>query len=154
AADALAGPQMALCANKAIDAGQPVVEGQGSTRGVAVPLLAGARAIGALYVMSFELERRLGPIYLDVLMLLGKHVGTALDNALHVRDLGQAGGPHEEAIPPGLSLAESKRAFERKIVRARLRETRGNIAAAARSLDMDRGQLSRLLKRHGINKTE
>jgi ActR/RegA family two-component response regulator len=32
-------------------------------------------------------------------------------------------------------------------------ECHGNIAAAARTLKMDRGQLSRLLKKHRVDKT-
>jgi transcriptional regulator with GAF, ATPase, and Fis domain len=51
-----------------------------------------------------------------------------------------------------LSLREARRTFEGRLVASRLAVSRGNIAAAARSLDMDRGQLSRLLKRHGVDK--
>ena len=50
-----------------------------------------------------------------------------------------------------LALSEAKRAFERWFIKARLSATSGNIAAAARLLSMDRGQLSRLVKRHGID---
>ncbi|MCA9320061.1 MAG: hypothetical protein KDB53_04970 [Planctomycetes bacterium] len=49
-------------------------------------------------------------------------------------------------------LAAAKRSFERWLVQRRLAESHGNIAAAARSLQMDRGQLSRLIKRLGIDK--
>lgn len=52
-----------------------------------------------------------------------------------------------------ISLSDAKRAFEGWLIRARLEDSRGNIAAAARTLMMDRGQLSRLVKRHGIDKT-
>jgi transcriptional regulator with GAF, ATPase, and Fis domain len=83
--------------------------------------------------------------------MLGRHVGVALDNAIHARDLSMVTG--EEAIPAGLSLRDSKRLYERRLIRARLREAHGNIASAARSLDMDRGQLSRLLKKHGVDKS-
>lgn len=50
------------------------------------------------------------------------------------------------------SLVHAKRSFERELIASRLSECGGNIAAAARSLNMDRGQLSRLVKRHEINK--
>lgn len=49
-----------------------------------------------------------------------------------------------------LSLTDAKRAFEHWLICTRLKESRGNIAAAARSLQMDRGQLSRLVKRHEL----
>ena len=51
-----------------------------------------------------------------------------------------------------IPLSTAKRAFERWLIRVRLAENNGNIAAAARSLSMDRGQLSRLVKRHDIDK--
>jgi len=51
-----------------------------------------------------------------------------------------------------VSLSAAKRAFERWLIQVRLKESRGNIAAAARHLHMDRGQLSRLVKRHDIDK--
>jgi hypothetical protein len=147
--------QVSQSVNKAVEAGQPVVDGQGLHRSVAVPLTAGSRSVGALYVQVADLERRFGTAYLDGLTLLAKHLGVAFDNASHVKDLASvSGGGGEDPIPPGLSLSDSKKAFERKLIRSRLREARGNIAAAARSLDMDRGQLSRLLKKHGIDKTQ
>ena len=51
-----------------------------------------------------------------------------------------------------VSLSAAKRSFERWLIQVRLKESRGNIAAAARKLQMDRGQLSRLVKRHAIDK--
>ncbi|NRA94848.1 MAG: hypothetical protein HRU14_01420 [Planctomycetes bacterium] len=148
-------PHVKTVIDKSIESGSPVVDGQGVDRHVAVPLGAGNRRIGALYVGVHALEERIGNAYLDLLGLLGRQIGLALDNAAHVRDMASVSAVGvEDAIPSGLSLRESKRLFERRLVRARLRESRGNIAAAARSLDMDRGQLSRLLKKHGINKLE
>lgn len=152
-ADAANAASINLVLTKAMESGQTVVDGQGPGRAVAIPLQADARQIGALYVANAEFERRFGASYLEVLMPLGKHVAAAFANAL--RAGGAAGGAEaagEEAVPPGLSLSESKRAFERRLVRARLRDARGNIASAARSLGMDRGQLSRLLKKHGVDK--
>lgn len=157
AAEAIPQAQIAASAQKAIEAGHPVVDGQGLSRGVAIPLAAGARNVGALYVTVSELERRYGPsAYLEILVLVGKHLGTAFDIAHHVRDLGTVSASSDEAdlLSNNLSLSESKRAYEKKLIRVRLREARGNIAAAARSLDMDRGQLSRLLKKHGIDKSQ
>ena len=148
-------PHVKTVIDKAIEAGTPVVDGQGVDRHVAVPLGAGNRRIGALYIGVHALEARLGNAYLDLLGLLGRQIGLALDNAAHVRDMAKVSAVGaEDAIPSGLALRESKRLFECRLVRARLRESGGNIAAAARSLDMDRGQLSRLLKKHGINKLD
>lgn len=148
-------PHVKTIVDKAIESGTPVVDGQGADRHVAVPLGAGNRRIGALYVGVHELEERIGNAYLDLLGLLGRQIGLALDNAAHIRDMAMVSAVGaEDAIPAGLSLRESKRLFERRLVRTRLRESRGNIAAAARSLDMDRGQLSRLLKKHGIDKLD
>jgi len=148
-------PQIKAIIDKAIESGTPVVDGQGADRHVAVPLGAGNRRVGALYIGVSELEARVGNTYLDLLGLLGRHIGLAVDNATHVRDMAMVSAVGaEEAIPSGLSLRESKRMFERRLIRTRLRESRGNIASAARSLDMDRGQLSRLLKKHGINKSD
>lgn len=154
-ADGAHRPQVRTVIDKAIESGTPVVDGQGADRHVAVPLGAGNRRVGALYISVRELEARVGNAYLDLLGLLGRHIGLAVDNATHVRDMAMVSAVGaEEAIPSGLSLRDSKRMFERRLIRSRLRESRGNIAGAARSLDMDRGQLSRLLKKHGINKSD
>lgn len=141
--------------DKAMESGHAVVDGQGTSRGVAVPLVSGPRLVGALYVGPADLEARLGSGHLDILTLLGRHLAVAFDNSHHVRDLSiiSAAGS-EDAIPAGLSLRESKRLYERRLIRTRLREAKGNIASAARSLHMDRGQLSRLLKKHGIDKSQ
>jgi len=147
--------QVAVAIDKAIESGTPVVDGAGPQRHVAIPLGAGNRRIGALFIGVADLENRLGSGYLDLLSLLGRHIGLALDNASHVQDMALVSAVGaEDVIPTGLSLRESKRLFERRLIRTRLRESRGNIASAARSLDMDRGQLSRLLKKHGIDKSE
>ncbi|MAG32369.1 MAG: hypothetical protein CL908_15920 [Deltaproteobacteria bacterium] len=148
-------PQVMAIIDKAIETGTPVVDGQGANRHVAVPLGVGNRRIGALYVGVAELESRVGNAYLDLLSMLGRHVGLAIDNAIHVRDMAMVSAVGaEDVIPAGLPLRESKRLFERRLIRTRLRESRGNIAGAARSLDMDRGQLSRLLKKHGVDKID
>ncbi len=52
------------------------------------------------------------------------------------------------------SLRDAKLEFERLMIEDRIEETGGNIAAAARELRVDRGQLSRLIKRHKIRLPE
>ena len=49
-------------------------------------------------------------------------------------------------------LHDAKLAFERRLLQLRLAEARGNVAAAARALDMDRGQLSRLMRKHSLDR--
>jgi transcriptional regulator with GAF, ATPase, and Fis domain len=75
---------------------------------------------------------------------------SSLEAAAGVRSRSSADA--DGAIGGKASLALAKRAFERWLVRSRLEEFRGNIAAAARSLNMDRGQLSRLVKRYEIDR--
>ena len=155
AEDAVQVPHARAAVDKTMESMALVFDGQGDGRHVAVPLGAGNRCVGALYVAVQGPERRMGDAYLDLLGLLGRQIGSALHNGAQARDLAMVSAVgSEEAVPAGLSLRESKRLYERRLVKSRLAESRGNIAAAARSLDMDRGQLSRLLKKHGVDKTE
>ncbi len=50
-------------------------------------------------------------------------------------------------LPATVNLAEATDAYRRELVRLRLREQGGNLAATARSLGLDRGNFHRLLKR-------
>jgi anaerobic nitric oxide reductase transcription regulator len=49
-----------------------------------------------------------------------------------------------------LNLSEATEAYRRELVRQRLHEYSGNLAATARSLGLDRGNFHRLLKRLGL----
>jgi transcriptional regulator with GAF, ATPase, and Fis domain len=53
--------------------------------------------------------------------------------------------------PAGRSFAEARAHFERSLVDKALARSRGNIAAAARELRMDRGQLHKTVRRMGLN---
>lgn len=135
---------------KAIEAEQAVLDGSGSQRIVVVPILGLARSHGAFVVPTPELERRFGAAYLETLIQVGRYLGRAFESQVRTRTLtGGAPGTADS----GRSLADAKQVFEKGLIAERLSEARGNIAAAARSLDMDRGQLSRLLKKHGIDKS-
>jgi DNA-binding NtrC family response regulator len=54
------------------------------------------------------------------------------------------------ADPPPTPLAEAKTRFERTYLERLLAQTHGNLAQAARLASVDRSNLRRLLKRHGI----
>lgn len=140
---------------KTIESGHPVVDGQGESKTLSVPMQVGTHRYGAFVIRVAELERRHGNTYVDLARLLGRHFAAAFANATKMKELAErntleGGG----AIPPGLSLRDSKRQFEHQLIKTRVRDAKGNIAAAARSLDMDRGQLSRLLKKHSIDKID
>jgi two-component system nitrogen regulation response regulator NtrX len=60
-----------------------------------------------------------------------------------------AGGETAEPVP-GTPLARQVEDFERRAITAALDRHRGNIAAAARELDLDRANLHRKLKRLGL----
>lgn len=140
---------------KAMESGHPVVDGQGSDKTLAVPMTWNNHQVGAFVVEVADLEKRFGNTYVDLARLLGRHFALAFRNAFQARELAERNVLEgEDALSPGLSLRESKQRFERRLVRQRLKDSKGNIAAAARSLDMDRGQLSRLLKKHGIDKLD
>ena len=51
-------------------------------------------------------------------------------------------------------LHDAKLGFERRLLQVRLAAAKGNVAAAARALDMDRGQLSRLMRKHRLDRSE
>jgi two-component system nitrogen regulation response regulator NtrX len=76
-------------------------------------------------------------------------------DAPHVEPLlaGRAGDNHRlEPTAPvaGVSLAEQLLNYERRLVAAALERNRGNIAAAARELGLDRANLFRKMKRLGL----
>ena len=122
-----------------------VSPGGGSGPGFAVPLRAEDDVLGAFYVEgpgchvggdpSMDLE--------DLLAIIGRHLGTALSRALK--------GRAAAASMP--SLKQAKDAFEQRLVRKHLAESGGNISQAARCLHVDRGQLSRLVKKYGIDRS-
>ncbi len=143
-----------LLTQKSMSSLNAILDGQGQTRVLAVPLLAGPRVHGCLVVLIGDAERRFGTAAIDLVGLMGRHLGIALDNALHAEELKSLQAADNAELQGGFSLCDSKRSFERKLIRARLRESHGNIALAARSLDMDRGQLSRLLKKYAVDKKQ
>ncbi len=121
-----------------------------------VPLCVGATCLGAVYVSvpcgvlssSDELTQ--------YLRLLSMQASLALNTASNIRRLGE--DLSIMSVDGGVDLARddvpltvAKRAFEKWLIAARLKKSKGNIAAAARALKMDRGQLSRLVKRHEID---
>ena len=121
-----------------------------------VPLCAGPVFFGALYGTVPYSSLASSDELTHYLRLLGLQAGTALNTAFEIQRLGEdltilssdAGvDMNEDDIP----LTIAKRAFERWLICARLHKSSGNIAAAARALKMDRGQLSRLVKRHKID---
>ena len=137
---------------KVAEAGEPILPGDHS---FVVPL-GGARGnIGGLVVRVSEQGERIDTTAMDLLLLLGRHTGVALENAIQTRELVSIGVlGEEERLVPGMSLRDARRFFERRLLNARLNEANGNIARAARSLEMDRGQLSRMLKRFGIDRQQ
>ena len=145
-------PAVLSAVRKAMESGTPVLDGKGADRRVVVPVIHGLQSEGALLVGVAELESRWGPSYLDILNLVTRHLGLAIQNARKVADLSATASG--EGLGAASSLRDAKREFERRLLMARLKASRGNIASAARSLEMDRGQLSRLLKRHGVDKKQ
>ncbi len=78
-------------------------------------------------------------------------------DARHVEPLMQAGGEMRlgrdkdpPAVAAGVHLARQVEDFERRVIAAALARHRGNIAAAARELGLDRANLHRKLKRLGM----
>jgi GAF domain-containing protein len=131
--------------------GLPVLDGQ-PARGVALPIPGGGRPVGAVYVAHSGAAAQ-GATELELLKLLAAHVGAASID-LSKRETPEDPGAAATTAPRGLSLHDAKLAFERRLLRLRLSEAKGNVAAAARALDMDRGQLSRLMRKHLIDRTE
>lgn len=133
-----------------------VFEIDGENHAACVPLRASDAIFGALY-----LTVPLGTVASSdeltyYLRLISLQASLSLNTATNIKRLGEeleimttdAGvNLTEDDIP----LTVAKRAFERWLISARLAHTNGNIAAAARALRMDRGQLSRLVKRHNID---
>lgn len=121
-----------------------------------VPLRVGDSIFGAFYVTVPFGTLASSDELTYYLRLLSLQASLSLNTATNIKKLGE-----ELAImstDAGVNLTEddipltvAKRAFERWLISARLAHTNGNIAAAARALKMDRGQLSRLVKRHNID---
>jgi|GEM_PF-7123676 DNA-binding protein Fis len=154
AIEAIPSNHLQLLVQKSMSSLNAILDGQGPTRVLAVPLLAGPRVHGCLVVLVGDAERRLGTAAIDLVGLMGRHLGIALDNAVHTQELKSLSTADNADLQGGFSLCESKRQFERKLIKSRLREAHGNIALAARTLDMDRGQLSRLLKKYAVDKKQ
>jgi DNA-binding NtrC family response regulator len=78
-----------------------------------------------------------------------RHLG-ALERsspALTIRETSASGAAPVE-LPEGLTLAE----LERAAIESALRRTGGNVAEAARLLDLDRGTLRHRLRKHGLGR--
>jgi hypothetical protein len=135
---------------RAISEGLPVLDAR-AHGAAALPVRGrGERTVGALYVAHPAMTRPAGPTFEAVRVAAEVVVLASLDLAGRA---GQAADPRDGGAPSGItSLHDAKLAFERRVLEARLRECRGNVAAAARSLDMDRGQLSRLIKKHHLDR--
>lgn len=116
----------------------------------AFPIRASDRPVGSVYVAHNDPAVVKGRA-LDLLRIVACHVGLATV-ALDARAAAACTPAAASRVGPNLPFKDAKLEFERRIIDARLRETRGNVAAAARSLDIDRGQLSRLMKRHDIDR--
>lgn len=130
--------------------GIPVIDGQPPI-GVALPIHAAGRIVGAVYVAHPEVKHRLGGSDLDLLRAAAAHVGCA-SVALRTREA--PGDPKTAAgiVASAQSLHDAKLAFEHRLLELRLHDARGNVAAAARALGMDRGQLSRLMRKHNLER--
>jgi GAF domain-containing protein len=137
--------------DRAAAQGLPVVDDQ-PPGGAALPIQNEARTFGALYVAHPDLRRVIAGGDWEILKLLVSHVATALTN-LGRRLPAPDASLVADLVPNNLSLHDAKLAFERRLLFLRLAEARGNVAAAARALDMDRGQLSRLMRKHQLDRS-
>jgi hypothetical protein len=130
--------------------GLPVLDGQPPI-GIALPVASGGRTVAAVYVAHAEIKHRAGGHDLEMLRIAAAHVGAA-SAALRARE-----APVDPAAAAGVfgharSLHDAKLAFEHRLLEIRLNDARGNVAAAARALGMDRGQLSRLMRKHQLDR--
>lgn len=133
---------------------EPILLGTAEDGSFVVPLTGSRGALGGFCVRPKRLTRIDTPT-MDLLVLLGRHLGAAMENALQTQELIAIGVlSEEERLQPNVSLRDARRFFEKRLVTTRLQTANGNIAAAARTLGMDRGQLSRMLKRYGIDREE
>jgi DNA-binding NtrC family response regulator len=130
--------------------GLPVLDGH-PPRGVALPIPGQGRSVGAVYVAHSGAGAH-GGTELELLKILAAHLGAASMD-LARRETPEDPATAATAAPKGLSLHDAKLAFECRLLQLRLAEAKGNVAAAARALDMDRGQLSRLMRKHHIDRT-
>jgi hypothetical protein len=135
--------------DRAKSQGLPVIDDH-PPGGVALPVSSSDRTIGAVYVAHPGAGRAKGP-GLDLLKIVAAHVAAA-SSTFELRRSAMASPATGESVPRDLSLREAKLEFERRLLQVRLDAARGNVAAAARSLDMDRGQLSRLMKKHALDR--
>lgn len=128
----------------------PVLDGH-PPLGIALPISAAGRTIGALYVAHPEVRHRAGGPDLEILRVAAAHIGTA-SVALRAREAPSDPSAAAPVFGRARSLHDAKLAFERRLLEIRLHEARGNVAAAARALGMDRGQLSRLMRKHAMDR--
>jgi hypothetical protein len=143
-----------LLLEKALESGLLVSGLPSDLHAIAVPVGVSGTVRGALYLRPAGGLHAFTAAYQDILLLFARHLGAAIRNGLQAAGLALIEGLSDSHAPVGgMSLRQAKFAFERRLIDARLRDAGGNIAAAARSLDMDRGQLSRLLKKHGVEKS-
>lgn len=69
-----------------------------------------------------------------------------------VRDRGSSAPEIGLGYAPRMTLAEATDSFRRELIARRLHDHRGNLAATARSLGLDRGNFHRLIKRLGVRR--
>jgi hypothetical protein len=134
---------VAAAIDQASHQGLPVLDDR-APGGVALPVRPVDRVEGVVYVGHPDAARSTGTDLAALRLAAAVVVGASLD--LERRRVQAAD------LPRTISLHDAKLAFERRMLQARLDEARGNVAAAARSLDMDRGQLSRLMKKHNLDR--
>ncbi len=144
---------------KSNDDGVTLVDPTARGMGYSLPVLVNGKACAAVYVASDNPQRRLDAVDLDAIRAATETIGVAMVGSKLQPAVAGAADPIAAFLSDpdggvsGHSLRMAKHAFEKKLLRARLLECHGNIAAAARTLKMDRGQLSRLLKKHRVDKT-
>jgi hypothetical protein len=142
------GPSVDLMLERAIREGIPLIDPE-TPRGIAFPIGRGQRA-GAVYVVHPASALATGEAF-DILRLGVAHIWSASAN-LRQRQASASSPFGVDAVPGTMSLRDAKFEFERRLLQVRLDGVRGNVASAARSLDMDRGQLSRLMKKHSLDR--
>lgn len=139
--------------------GHIVVDSSAKGMGYALPVIAENGLWAAIYVASDNATHRLDSADLDSMRAAASVIGLALHSAQNA-DAEALADPLRELLADspldgegGHSLKLAKHVFEKRLLRNRLAACHGNIAAAARTLKMDRGQLSRLLKKHQVEKS-
>jgi hypothetical protein len=135
--------------DRAMREGIPVIDPK-PPQGTAFPIKRGDRGIGAVYFVHPAASGANGEAF-EVLRLVAAHVGAA-SVSLRQRQEASASPFGIDSVPGTMSLRDAKFEFESRLLQVRLDGVRGNVASAARSLDMDRGQLSRLMKKHSLDR--